>query len=170
MQIDRATPADVPAVARIHVSAWQAAYEGIVPADYLATLSVDARAGYWSEAIRAGHPELWVARVGGEVAGWVALGPCRDEGAGPSDGEIWAIYVAAPFWSLGVGKALWLRARERLAEREFRTASLWVLAENARAIRFYRAAGFAPEAGSAKTFELGGKPLQEIRYVAAIVG
>jgi ribosomal protein S18 acetylase RimI-like enzyme len=170
MQVARATPADAQAVAQIHVSAWQAAYEGIVPTDYLAGLSVPAREAYWGEAIRAGHPELWVARVGGEMAGWVALGPCRDEGCGPAAGEIWAIYVAAPFWSQGVGKALWLRARDRLIEREFSTASLWVLAENARAIRFYAAAGFAPEPGSAKTFELGGKSLEEIRYVAAIGG
>jgi hypothetical protein len=30
-------------VAEIHVEAWRAAYAGIVPADYLAALSVDKR-------------------------------------------------------------------------------------------------------------------------------
>ena len=36
--------------------------------------------------------------------------------------------------------------------------------QNARAIKFYRAAGFAPDLSSVKEFELGGKQLQEIRY------
>jgi hypothetical protein len=43
--------------------------------------------------------------------------------------------------------------------------SLWVVDGNARAISFYTAAGFRPEAGSIKQFELGGTRLQEARYV-----
>ena len=41
---------------------------------------------------------------------------------------------------------------------------LWVLASNARAIGFYRKAGFQAEPSSTKEFVLGGATLTEIRY------
>jgi ribosomal protein S18 acetylase RimI-like enzyme len=41
-----------------------------------------------------------------------------------------------------------------------------VLAANARAIRFYEAAGFTIDAGSAASFELGGRQVQELRYAS----
>ena len=53
---------------------------------------------------------------------------------------------------------------DRPSEQGFKTVSAWVFTQNARAIKFYRAAGFAPDLSSVKEFELGGKQLQEIRY------
>ena len=162
--IDAAAPGDAGSVARIHVQAWQAAYAGILSDEYLASLSVEKRAAMWREAIEQGTPELLVARVDGDVVGWVSFGPSRDPGAAPDVGEIWAIYVDPQQWATGAGRQLWLRARERLSQRGFASATLWVLAANARGIRFYEAAGFAPEPGSAKEFTLGGRVVQELRY------
>ena len=51
-----------------------------------------------------------------------------------------------------------------LGNRGFDSVSLWVLAANAHAIRFYENAGFVLDAGSAQTFELGGRPVQELHY------
>jgi len=169
MQIVTAIPEDARAVARIHVTAWQEAYKSILSADYLAGLSVDKRESYWSEVIPKGSPVLSVAKVGDSVLGWVAFGKCRDADAPSVAGEIWAIYVAPDWWSKGVGKALWLQARQKLAADGYRTVSLWVLVNNARAIDFYKKAGFIAEPGSAKEFELGGQTLKEVRYVANLV-
>ena len=113
-------------------------------------------------------PELLVAWVDGEAAGWVSFDTSRDKDAAASTGEIWALYVDPAHWSSGIGRELWRCARERLLERGFRSIGLWVLAANARAIRFYEAAGLALELGSAKLFELGGKQVQELRYTAAL--
>ena len=41
--------------------------------------------------------------------------------------------------------------------------SLWVLADNERARRFYKRHGFEPD-GVEKIEEIGGKPLTEVRY------
>jgi len=168
MELARGTLEDVIAIAQIHVSAWQAAYAGIVPAEYLAGMSIANRQARWRDAISEGKPETVVAKVGGEVVGWIAYGPCRDEGANSTAGEVWAIYVASAHWSRGVGRALWLHARARLVQQGFKTISLWVLIENKRAIRFYLAAGFLPEAESIKEIVLAGKSLQEGRYVVEI--
>ena len=60
---------------------------------------------------------------------------------------------------------LWLDARQRMFAEGYKTVSLWVIAGNERAIRFYERAGFVAEVGSRKRFELGGAKLEEIRYV-----
>ena len=162
--IEPALPADARRVAQIHVQAWQAAYVGIVPDEYLASLSVDKRETMWREAIDKRVPELLVARVGGDMAGWVSFDASRDKDAAQGCGEVWALYVDPACWAGGVGRALLQRARTRLTERGFGSISLWVLAANARAIRFYAAAGFTLDAGSAQVFELGGRSVQELRY------
>lgn len=163
--IEPATLADARRVAEVHVQAWRAAYVGIVPDEHLASLSIDKRETMWREAIDKQTPELLVARVGADVAGWVAFDASRDKDAVPGAGEIWAIYVDPAHWAGGIGRALLRRARARLSERSFGDISLWVLAANARAIRFYEAAGFTLDAGSAKVFDLGGRQVQEVRCV-----
>jgi len=166
--IEPATLADARRVAEIHVRTWQAAYVGIVPDEYLASLSVEKREAMWREAIDKQLPELLLARVDGDVAGWVSFDASRDKDAAPGTGEIWALYVDPAHWAGGIGRALLQRARERLDERGFASISLWVLAANTRAIRFYEAAGFALDAGSAQVFELGGRQVQELRYAQRV--
>jgi L-amino acid N-acyltransferase YncA len=68
----------------------------------------------------------------------------------------------------GIGRSLWLTARQRLVQRGFLSATVWVLKDNLRAIRFYRAAGFAEDSTSEKEIVLGGQKLREIRYVASL--
>ncbi|RZJ54162.1 MAG: hypothetical protein EON49_22040 [Acidovorax sp.] len=83
LTIRPAQTADANAIARIHVAAWQAAYAGIIDAAYLAAMSAAQREGYWAQAIAQGAPEVLLAQddSDGAVAGWIALGDCRDPGA-----------------------------------------------------------------------------------------
>jgi ribosomal protein S18 acetylase RimI-like enzyme len=168
MKIQRAVSEDVPAIARAQVRSWQAAYERIVPADHLATLSVGKREALWRELLSRGAPELLVAKDNEYIVGFIAFGRCRDEGATASRAEIWSIYVIPSHWSQGVGTQLWNQARERIAELGFHSVSLWVLADNTRAIQFYERMGFDLDEGSAKEVVIGGKTLSEVRYVAQL--
>jgi ribosomal protein S18 acetylase RimI-like enzyme len=168
--IAAASSTDCRAVAQIHVDAWRVAYAGIVPSEYLAALSVDQREAMWRTAVERGTPKVLVARTNEDVVGWIAYGRCRDDGSGPDVGEIWAIYAAPTAWSTGVGRALWEAARRDLQEQGYRSVTLWVIRDNARAIRFYERSAFAIEADSAKEFELGGAQITEVRLVARIAG
>ena len=168
VSIASASAEDCRAVAQIHVDAWRTAYDGIVPSDYLAALSVDQRETMWRTAVERGTPRILVARTNASVVGWIAYGRCRDDGSGPDVGEIWAIYAAPTAWSTGVGQALWKAACRDLQEQGYRSVTLWVIRENARAIRFYERSGFAIEDDSAKEFELGGAQITELRLVARI--
>lgn len=170
MQIVSATLEDAHAIAQVHVLAWRAAYEGIVPAEYLAAQSVAKREAVWRESITKGTPEVLVAKIEGQLVGWIAFGRSRDEDAAPQAAEIWAMYVDPSHWSHGVGRLLWIHARERLVEQGYKSISVWVLAENARGIKFYRAAGFAADPSGRKEVMIAGKSLQELRYETALSG
>jgi ribosomal protein S18 acetylase RimI-like enzyme len=165
MLIENATLDDALAVAQVHVLSWQVAYHEILPPEYLRQLSVLKNEAMWRESIVTGVPELLVARADGSIVGFIAFGPTRDTDRYCSDAEIWAFYLEPDSWSTGIGRALWLAVRQRLVDQGSRSISLWAIANNERAINFYRSAGFEPEPSSLKTFELGGRHLQEIRYV-----
>jgi ribosomal protein S18 acetylase RimI-like enzyme len=176
IELSAAQPQDALAIAGVHVASWQAAYVGMIPEDYLASLSVEERAGAWREILGHDATEVWIARerrdrgLGDEILGFVCFGPCREpEPAAERVGEIGSIYVSPGHWGRGIGRALWLRARERLTATGFATVMLWVLADNVRAIRFYQAAGFREDLGSAREIVRGGHALKHVRYSVSLL-
>jgi len=165
MLIEAATPEDCRAIAEVHVESWQHAYKALLPASYLASLSVAEREVMWRDMQKRQPSQLLVARNAGQVVGFVAFGASHDEGAPSDHAEVWAIYVRPAFWAVGAGRLLWLAALQRLLAEGYKTVSLWVIAGNERAIRFYERAGFVAEPQSRKQFELGGATIEEVRYV-----
>ena len=168
MQVRFAQPDDARAVAEIHVDTWQRAYVGLVSAEFLASLSVEKSQAMWSECIANGSPQLLVASDSNQICGWVAFGPCRDEGATLETAEIWAIYVAVSQWRRGAGRQLWLHLHRELREQGFSSVALWAFPQNERAAKFYRSLGFEAEAGTSKQFTLGGSQIDEVRYARQI--
>jgi len=157
-----ATIEDAETIALIHVRSWQTAYEGIVPAQFLAALSIQERANMWRKVISEYHGiVLLAASPHGEV-GFISFGPSRDED-GREKAEIYAIYVLPQFWHQGIGRELLDAAERRLEDQRFIAFTLWVLEKNARARRFYEARGFRLDS-SRKEETIGGLLLTELRY------
>jgi GNAT superfamily N-acetyltransferase len=102
------------------------------------------------------------------VVGVAAVGASRDPDAGRLVGELASIYVLPTHWGQGGGRLLMREAVRSLAQAEFREASLWVLETNARARRFYGAAGWLPDGGR-KVDESLGVPLAEVRYRRSLI-
>jgi RimJ/RimL family protein N-acetyltransferase len=158
----RATGADAPAVAAMHIRAWRVAYRGIVPDAHLDSLDVATRAArYDFGATAPGAPATWIAVDGADVVGFVTVGPGRDKDL-PGLGEVCAVYVAPDRWRSGAGSALLAKAEALLGDAGLNDAYLWVLEDNTRARRFYERAGWAPD-GARKVVEIGGRPLAEVR-------
>jgi ribosomal protein S18 acetylase RimI-like enzyme len=163
-----ARPDDAGPVIGVWAEAWQAAYAGIMPADVLTRATgPDAVARRARELARQladercrnglivadkGAPGPGDAQGAGGVIGYARFGPERDADgparllpATPADGgraELYAIYVRPQMWSAGAGRALIEAVIERVSALRYATLSLWVLAANSRARRFYERAGF----------------------------
>ena len=163
MVVRPATLEDSRAIAEIHVRSWQAAYRGIVPPAFLDSLSVEQRERGWRQRLERDTSGTSVLEERGEVLGWVSVGSSRDDDALSSTSELWAIYVAPEHWRRGMGHRLWSDAEEQLRRAGFLDVTLWVLKENAGALRFYGANGFVVDPRVEKTVELGGAALIEVR-------
>jgi len=144
--IRAALPSDAPAIGRLHVRSWQTAYRGLLPDALLDELDVaqwtERRRGHLAASAERGVAN-WVAEEEGAVVGWAALGPARDEDSGSDTCELYALYLAPEHVGRGVGRALIRHCLAEAAAQGHRGMTLWVLANNARAVRFYVAAGFA---------------------------
>lgn len=166
MQLLQPSIEHVEEIAAIHIKSWQAAYAHILPGAFLATMSVADRANRWAKILAAQESTTIIAKSDtGELAGFVSYGKCRDEGAPQDQGEIWALYASPSFWGQGFGRELFSYALNSLRAAGYSKVSLWVLTENHRGIRFYKAAGFTELEGSAKKFELGGSIVEEVCLV-----
>jgi ribosomal protein S18 acetylase RimI-like enzyme len=164
-----ASAKDAKAIAEIHVATWQAAYAGLMPAEFLASISVEKRLAFWREAIEFSEPQLMVATEEDQVIGFVGFDRSRDAGTKSSTGEIWAMYVVPAHWRQGVGLLLWDAAREGLKDEGCTHVTLWVLLRNERALGFYEhAAGFKRDMPSLKTVAFGSARLEEIRLKRAL--
>ena len=159
-----AKPEDARTVAQIHIAAWRAAYRELMPAGYLASLSVDERADMWARSIiRGGPSRLAIAEIDGALAGFCSFGPTRDEL--PDDvAEIYAVNVAPEHWRLGAGRALCEHALRQAGSREHKTMTLWVVKGNDPARRFYERLGYRPDGAERTNSQLVPIPFDEIRY------
>src|ERR1019366_622899 len=157
---------DEVAFAQLHVSSWQTAYRGQIPDDFLDSLSIEERIEMWRGMIAESEPPIrlcLVAEEDGRIVGFAHTSPSRDAAAPPGTGELTAIYVLAEHRGTGTGRVLMSRAVAELTAAGFRSATLWVLDTNARAQRFYEAAGWVPD-GATQVSDRGTFSLLEVRY------
>lgn len=168
LRIRDAKPVDAAAIAELHVAAWRAAYRGLMPDEYLASLRVEERHDRWSRALsRPGPHKLAVAELGEKVAGFCFFGPTRDEDE-PNVAEIFSVNIHPDSWGRGAGRALCEHAFREAAAREHTAMTLWVLRENEGARRFYERLGYAPDGAEKTDTALIGSPLHDVRYRKAI--
>jgi hypothetical protein len=89
MTIRRALPDDAPALARLHVDSWRAAYRGLVPDSRLDGLDYDRRTVRFREQLEAAPDQTYLIEQAGQLLGFLTLGGCRDPDVDPQiTGEI----------------------------------------------------------------------------------
>lgn len=157
--IRKAQLEDAEAIARIHVASWRVAYTGIISSEFLSALSEAERLRGWRQRLADGQTVILVAQEAGSTVGWVSGGRSRDED-GNDVSEVYAIYLQAEYWRRGIGRKL-MAEMEGLLPR-CTSITLWVLAENLGAIRFYDKIGYSPD-GAEKSIQLGGQTFTEVR-------
>ncbi len=166
MNVRPAVAADVAAIARVHVEAWQTAYRGIIADAFLDALTPATREPIWhrwfaSEQSATPGRGLLVAELDdGKVVGFVAHGPARTPPAG-YDGEIYAINLASGARGLGLGRAMFQQAKQALFDAGFAAAFVWVLTANPSRGFYEHLGGTLLESTTA---EIGDARYEEVSY------
>ncbi len=101
-----------------------------------------------------------VAETEAGIVGLASFGPSQDI---PVTAEVGTLYAMPQVWGTGIGKQLMLAALAALGQADYTQATLWVLEDNARARRFYEAAGWGAD-GTAVEDSTGGASLSKLRY------
>ena len=164
MIIREAILTDAPGIARVHVDTWRSTYRSIVPDEFLANLSYEARERMWDTAITHANDSnfVYVAEdEQGPVVGF-ASGGTSQSGDPTYPGELYAIYVLQEAQGKGVGRGLFGEVVKRLACSGIHSMILWVFRDNQPSRRFYEVMG--GELLYEKGFELAGARLTEVAY------
>lgn len=144
-EIRLATPADAPAIARVHVLSRVRAYRDLLSADLLAAESVEGRERMWNTRLAQPDGRCWLAEEGGELLGFAYAARARDPELGPECAELVAIYLLPEHNGAGHGRRLVERSIADLRSRDFGDVVVWVAVENEAAVGFYAAMGFTPD-------------------------
>lgn len=164
-RVRRGVPDDAAGVAAAHVASWRVGYAGLLPDDLLASLSVEERTVSWASHLAAGSGGRTFIALSDDntVLGFATVGRSRDDDATPETGELWALYTHPDAWRQGVGSALSGAAKRELRAMGFHRATLWVLASNNRARRFYESHGWQAQ-DRHKVDWRGNVRLDEVQY------
>lgn len=161
IDIRHAEPQDAEAIADAHQSAWRHTYSGIVPHKSLRQMIERRNVMWWRRAIR-GATSILVLDVGGTIVGYATLGLNRAHSL-PQEGEIYEIYLKPEYQGVGLGKRLFVEARQLLASFGCKGVAVWCLEENYPSIDFYRTQGGRDVAEGHETFD--GKTLKKVAFV-----
>lgn len=162
---------DAEAIARVHVATWRSAYRGVLPDDFLASLSEAHYADRWRRVIGDGSSSVQVVDQTEGIVGFASGGRERAGETG-FEGELYAIYVLDSAQRQGHGRELVRAVAGALREMKLKDMIVWVLRDNAAARGFYERLGgvYVREQpitiGTATLEEVsyGWRSLDEIRY------
>jgi len=151
-----------------HIKCWQDAYKGVIPDDYLDSMSteLEQRAERNRQFLaEPGDCDYCCAELDGEMVGRLVFGKSHDDDK-TDVGEIHAIYLLAEFWGKGYGKQMMDYALAELTRLGYNEVTIWVFRENKRGRQFYEKHGFLAD-GKEMELEFG-KPLKCMRYTLSI--
>ena len=152
---------DIPAIARIDVEAWRAAYPGILPDRVLLGLSAKRLSQQWEHQLRHRPGDVRVAEwTGAGVVGFGDCGGARDAMEGFA-GEVYTLYVEPDFQGRGIGRALLLALFRRLVASGFLSAAIWVLRDNPSRFFYERLGG---KLSATRNIPVGGSPVPAFAY------
>jgi N-acetylglutamate synthase-like GNAT family acetyltransferase len=167
MNIREANLNDAEGIASVQVKAWQSAYDGVMPKEYLDTLSIKEKTGEWSRSLAKENPGIClVIEINNKIIGFCVFGPARDNDLKMCNaGELVALNILPNYWSKGYGSEILKFILAESKEKKWEALYLWVLKKNMRARSVYEHYDFLQEGKEKIEKNLTGHKLHEIRYV-----
>ena len=126
---------DAWAIGRVYVESWRAAYQGILPADYLNGLQPDQTAFSVQRALHSPLMRCLVAENEQGLLGYASAGPAR--GTDPLySAELYELYLIPEAQRQGLGRQLLSITAQQLHQLHHYTLTVQVLSRNPNR-RFY---------------------------------
>ena len=147
-------------IATVHDAAWREAYRGVIPGRELERMIARRGPEWWRLAIARRTP-LLVLEFGDSVVGYISYGRNRVPALGYG-GEIFELYLAPECQGCGFGRRMFEAARKDLAGHGLSNLVVWALADNDRAVGFYRRLGGRVLRRARETF--GGQQRDRIAF------
>lgn len=158
MKVERINVDNASGASHIYALSWKAAYNTIIPKDYLDNLSLER----WTPLLKNSPFDGYIVEEDSTYVATSSISKGRDKLY--SDwGEIISIYVLPSYYHKGYGKFLLDYVMNKLFDKGYQKIYLWVLVENMVARSFYEKNGFSFNGDKAKIV-IGGKELTELRY------
>jgi GNAT superfamily N-acetyltransferase len=169
MLIRTAKDEDAESIGAIRVAAWQSAYRGLMPNEYLDSFDPGANLESLRAALRSGTPPyiLRIVEIENRPVAFSILGKPRYE-ADQSVVELWALNVHPAHWRKGSGLQLVKQALMDAREQNRSHVELWCIQGNMAAQRLYETCGFTLGGRTRTTTALTGIPLHESAYKYAL--
>jgi L-amino acid N-acyltransferase YncA len=150
VKIRDAVEEDLPAIVEI--------YNSTVPSRMVTAdpepVSIESRRAWFCEHDPKTRP-IWVAEVGGEVAGWFSFENFRKKPAYYATAEV-SVYVSEKHRRKGIGHRLLQRAIHRAPELGLKTLTGGIFGHNEPSIRLFEDLGFERWAFYPRVAELDG--------------
>jgi ribosomal protein S18 acetylase RimI-like enzyme len=163
IRIRRANTNDAQGIARVHIDTWRTTYHGILPEEFLSSLTYDRARRKWetTNLNPKSQDAVYVAEdESRNIVGFATCGPDRDNDP-VYKGELYGIYVLEKMQRRGIGRQLMLAVVQDLKNRGFSSMLVWVLVDNP-SKRFYELLG--GEHVQTRNITMGGKLLKEFGH------
>lgn len=106
MQIRKANYDDTSGIAKVHVDSWRTTYEGMMPAEFLQSLSYGKRTDLWKDNIAVKKDYVVVALTDeGKIIGFGTASK-RATNTVEKSGDLTSIYLLEEYKGQGIGKML----------------------------------------------------------------
>ena len=168
-RIRAASPRDAAGIARVHAQSWRTAYQGILPAGYLARLQNPSLARHWRQRLGfTGGRDVIVAERTRRIVGFATIGDVEDDDSLEGfAGEVGMLYLQPELTGRGIGRRLFHQALSVLERHELYWAVTWVIEANTRAQAFYRREGLRDD-GARRQDLFDGTAVRVARYARPI--
>ncbi|WP_433674658.1 N-acetyltransferase family protein [Microbacterium gorillae] len=145
---------DHAAITALFLRCFRESYRGILADETIAAMTDERAAALWRRVLDAAEGASLVAVRDASVVGVTRW----------SAGDVHSLYVDPDIHGAGIGSMLLDAAVARIAEAGFERAHLWVFADNAPSVAFYRSRGWVPT-GTTRVEEEFGSTEQQMEKV-----
>lgn len=163
MNIRKATSEDIKAVSAIYIDTWKTTYKGLVPDEYLHSLSYEEAETKWGQFMAEFEHKSSIFVAVNEIDEIVGFAATQMMSQKDQTGELYALYLLPKAQGLGAGRRLVSAVAKYLRNEQMSSMLVWVMKKNEAGRGFYKRLGATHYAH--RESEFGGLTVEDEAYI-----